>query len=314
MAQLPPVPRRFARRSPVVTALTVVPSSAESDAMPLIDQGARSLKLSILMPAFNEARTLAHVVHTVLNADYPCDFELIVVDDGSSDATPEILASIEHPSARVYRHPRNLGKGAALLTAAAMATGTHIVPFDADLEYVPADLARMLEPVIEGRCDVVYGARLFGVNTVYQSYTHAMGNRALTLAANMLFDSYLSDLHTCLKLLPLDLFRSLGLRETGFGLDTEITAKMLKLGVRPFEVPISYHSRSVEQGKKIGWQDGIECLQVLTRVRFRHRRAPIALTATGPVTAPSAVEMAAPTMGGAEVVLSVSEQAVVAAG
>jgi dolichol-phosphate hexosyltransferase len=266
------------------------------------------------MPAYNEQRTLAHVVKTVLTTDYPCDFELIVVDDGSTDATPEILAGIKHPNARVYRHPRNMGKGAALMTAAALATGTHIVPFDADLEYAPSDLARMLEPVIAGRCDVVYGARLFGVNTVYQSYTHAVGNRALTLAANMLFDSYLSDLHTCLKLLPLELFNQLDLRENGFGLDTEITAKMLKLGVRPFEVPISYHSRSVAEGKKIGWQDGVECLQVLTRVRFRGARRRTGAGTFAPAAATPVVEMTPPVMGEAEVSLTAADHVAAAAG
>jgi glycosyltransferase involved in cell wall biosynthesis len=221
------------------------------------------------MPAYNEARTIEHAVRVVLGTPFPCEFELIVVNDGSKDETGAILDVIEDPRAHVHHHPHNLGKGAALQTAAALASGTHIVPFDADLEYEPLDVARMLEPVIAGRCDIVYGTRLFGANTVYQSYRHAMGNRALTLAANLLFDSYLSDLHTCLKLVPLALFRQLELKESGFGLDTEITAKILKLGVRPFEVPVSYHSRSTAMGKKITWVDGVECLQVLSRIRFR---------------------------------------------
>jgi hypothetical protein len=123
---------------------------------------------------------------------------------------------------------------------------------------------------------VVYGTRLFGANTRYQSYRHAVGNRALTLAANLMFDAYLSDLHTCLKLMPLDLFRRFELREHGFGLDTEITALILQRGIRPFEVPVSYHSRSHDEGKKITYGHGVECLQVLARVRFsrfRLRRA-----------------------------------------
>jgi glycosyltransferase involved in cell wall biosynthesis len=229
----------------------------------------RPLKLSILMPAYNEASTIERAVECVLTAEFPFDFELIVVNDGSTDATAQILDRVADPRAVIYHHPRNLGKGAALHTAAAVATGTHIVPFDSDLEYSPEDLPRLLEPIEQGRSDVVYGTRLFGVNTRYQSYRHAMGNRALTLAANVLYDAYLSDIHTCLKVLPLDLFRQLELTENGFGLDTEITAKILRIGVRPFEVPVSYHSRSVEHGKKITWRDGIECLQVLTRVRMR---------------------------------------------
>jgi hypothetical protein len=225
------------------------------------------MKLSILMPAYNEQRTIASAIASVLMASYPCDYELIVIDDGSSDGTPEILRALNHPKARVITHPRNLGKGAALQTGACVASGTHLVPFDADLEYDAGDLSLLVAPIMQGRSDVVYGARLFGANTRYQSYRHALGNRALTLAANLLFDSYLSDIHTCLKLVPVPLFRELDLSEDGFGLDTEITAKLLARGIQPFEVPVSYHSRSVQHGKKITWRDGVECLQVLARVR-----------------------------------------------
>ncbi len=232
-----------------------------------IDRHTR-MKLSIVMPVYNEQRTIAEAVARVLETPYPCEIELIIVDDGSTDATGQILRALSHPDAIVVTHPRNLGKGAALQTGAELATGTHLVPFDADLEYDPADLAALVTPVVQGRSEVVYGTRLFGVNTRYQSYRHALGNRALTLAANVLFDAYLSDIHTCLKLLPVGLFRELDLTEDGFGLDTEITAKLLRRGMRPFEVPISYHSRSIEHGKKITWRDGVECLQVLTRVRF----------------------------------------------
>lgn len=232
-----------------------------------------AMKLSILMPAYNEERTIAPAIASVLSASYPCDHELIVIDDGSVDGTAEILRALRHPKARVITHPRNLGKGAALLTGACVATGTHLVPFDADLEYDASDLARLMAPVIQGKCEVVYGARLFGANTRYQSYRHALGNRALTLAANVLFDSYLSDIHTCLKLVPVALFRDLGLTEDGFGLDTEITAKLLARGAQPFEVPVTYHSRSAQHGKKITWRDGIECLQVLARVRSGKKAA-----------------------------------------
>jgi dolichol-phosphate hexosyltransferase len=118
----------------------------------------------------------------------------------------------------------------------------------------------------------VFGTRLFGANTMYLSYRHAMGNRSLTLAANLLFNAYLSDMHTCLKLLPLQLFKMMELEENGFGLDTEITAKILQLGLRPFEIPVSYHSRSFAHGKKISWRHGVECLWVLARVRFGRTR------------------------------------------
>jgi glycosyltransferase involved in cell wall biosynthesis len=221
------------------------------------------------MPAYNEERTLARAIRAVLAVEFPFDLELIVINDGSVDLTEPIIDGMRHQSLRAVTHRQNLGKGAALVTGAEHATGTHIVPFDSDLEYDPRDLIEMFQPVVEGRCEVVYGTRMFGINTRYQSFRHAVGNRALTLAANVLFDAHLSDLHTCLKLLPTELFRDLDLHEHGFGLDTELTAKLLMRGIRPFEVPISYYSRSVEEGKKIGWRDGVRCLRVLTSVRRR---------------------------------------------
>lgn len=233
-----------------------------------------SMKLSIVMPAYNEERTITSAVAAVLSTEYPCPVELIVVDDGSTDRTFELVSAVVDPRVHLVRHPINMGKGAAILSGAAAATGDYLLPFDADLEYSPADVPQLLAPVLNGRCQVVFGTRLFGLNTVYQSYRYAMGNRLTTLAANLLFDAYLSDLHTCLKLVPLGLFRSLALRERGFGLDTEITASLLRRGVRPFEVPVSYHSRSHAQGKKLTWRDGVACLHVLGRVRFGKRTRP----------------------------------------
>lgn len=230
----------------------------------------QEVSLSVVMPCFNEAGTVLEAVHQVLAVDFPAPVELIVVDDGSTDGTDLELALVaDHPRVTIHRHPSNLGKGAAVRAGVALATGTHVMPFDADLEYSPEDVPRLLEPIIAGRCDVVYGTRLFGANTVYQSYRYAMGNRITTLAANVLFDSYIRDLHTCLKMLPRETFQRLPLRETGFGLDTEITASLLRMGVRPFEVPVSYHSRTHAQGKKISWRDGIACLTILGRVRLR---------------------------------------------
>jgi dolichol-phosphate hexosyltransferase len=232
------------------------------------------VRLSFVMPAYNEAGTVMQAVQEVLTVDYPVDIELIVVDDGSTDTTEMELKMIGDPRVRVHRHPTNLGKGAAIRTGMNLATGTHVLPFDADLEYSPEDVPRMLAPVIAGRCDVVYGTRLFGANTVFQSYRYAMGNRVTTLVANVLFDAYLSDLHTCLKLVPRELLHRLTLTEAGFGLDTEITASLLRRGIRPFEVPVSYHSRTHAEGKKIGWRDGVRCLRVLGRVRFGPTPAP----------------------------------------
>lgn len=229
------------------------------------------VKLSVLMAAFNEEKTIGAAIDAVLAHEYPCEMELIVVDDGSNDRTPLLLAKHAHPAVTTHRHPRNLGKGAALLTAGRLATGTHILPFDADLEYSPDDIPRLVEPVLRGRCDVVYGARLFGQNTVYQSYRYALGNELMTLVANVLFDAHLADMHTCLKLIPLSLFRSLHLHSRGFGLDTEITACLLRLGIRPFEVPVSYYSRSHAEGKKISWQDAVDCFRILGKVRCMRR-------------------------------------------
>ena len=226
------------------------------------------VKVSILMCTYNEEQTVMRAVGDVLTTKYPCEIELIVVDDGSTDATPTLLALIDDRRVIVHRHRGTRGKGAALLSALALATGTHIVPFDADLEYSAEDIARMVAPVIKGRCDVVYGTRLFGYNTVYQSYRYTIGNRLLTGTTNILFNCCLSDLHTCLKLIPLNMVRGLRLRESGFGLDIEMTAMLLRMDVRPFEVPISYYSQSHGQGKEMKWRDVITCLTILSRVRL----------------------------------------------
>jgi Glycosyl transferase family 2 len=232
---------------------------------------AKSLKLSILMAAYNEENTIARAIDDILKIDCPCEIELIVVDDGSTDTTPVVLSRVNDPRVRVHRQPSNQGKGAALLAAMSMATGTHALPFDADLEYDAGDISRVIEPVLKGRCEVVYGVRLFGYNTVYRSYLYAIGNRLLTRLANILFNARLSDLHTCLKLVPLVTLRGLDLHEKGFGLDSEITARLLSRGVRPFEVPVSYHGRSHAEGKKITWRDAVACTRILFQIRLRGR-------------------------------------------
>jgi glycosyltransferase involved in cell wall biosynthesis len=228
-------------------------------------------KLSILMAAYNEESTITQAIGKILNANCPCEIELIVVNDGSTDGTPELLSRVDDPRVIVHHHPANQGKGAALLAGASLATGTHILPFDADLEYSAEDISRLLEPVLNGRCEVVYGVRVFGCNTVYRTFIYALGNRLLTRTANILFNAHLTDLHTCLKLMPLVMLRSFNLREKGFGLDSEITASILRTGIRPFEVPISYYGRSRAEGKKITWRDAVECAWILLRVRLRTR-------------------------------------------
>jgi glycosyltransferase involved in cell wall biosynthesis len=168
------------------------------------------------------------------------------------------------------RHPRNRGKGAAIRTAAAIATGDYVIPCDADLEYTPQDIPRLTAPVLQGQAQVVYGTRSFGSHTAY-SFWYVMGNKGVTMAANVLYNSWISDLETCYKLMPLALYRDLDIKSAGFGMEAEITGKLLRRGIRPFEVPISYHARTREEGKKLTWKDGVAALWILTRVRVAGR-------------------------------------------
>lgn len=207
-----------------------------------------------------------------LDVDYPCEVELIIVDDGSSDATPDILREVGHSSLRVITHERNKGKGAAIRTAVDQASGDYMVILDADLEYDPEDIPGLLVPVLDGHATVVYGNRTFGSHSSF-SYWYVQGNRAVTTAANVLFNCYISDLETCFKLMPVELFRSLQIRSHGFGMEAEVTGKLLRRGIRPYEVPIKYRARTREEGKKITWKDGVEALWILTRERAR--RAPV---------------------------------------
>jgi dolichol-phosphate hexosyltransferase len=225
------------------------------------------VRLSILMPVFNEAETVEVVVKRVLDVPYPCDVELVIVDDGSSDGTAALLAGIDDPRVSVHTHPVNRGKGAAIRTAAAEATGTHVVMCDADLEYSPEDLPALLRPVLEGEAEVVYGNRSFSSHTAF-SFWFVLGNKGVTFFANALFDAWISDLETCFKLMPLAVYRSLDVRSAGFGMESEITGKLLKRGIRPYEVPIRYRARSRAEGKKLTWRDGVEAVWILTRIRL----------------------------------------------
>jgi len=221
------------------------------------------------MPAFDEALTVESVVSSLLSLDIPNGLELIVVDDGSRDATAAILDSIIDPRLTVIHHRANLGKGAAIATGIASATGSHLLIFDADSEYDPLDIPRLIEPLLTNRAEVVYGSRMSGFGTVHPSLIHALGNHAMTWMANLLYGSVISDLHTCLKLIPLPLVRASRLSESGFGLDTEMSAELLRAGFRPYEVPISYVGRSKEEGKKIRTTDALECIWILIKVRLR---------------------------------------------
>jgi dolichol-phosphate hexosyltransferase len=226
------------------------------------------VKLSILMPVYNEEARLADALKQGLGVDYPCEVELVVVDDGSTDGTAEILSRVDDVRVHTVTHPRNQGKGAAIRTAAEHAAGDYMVILDADLEYDPQDIPTLLGPVLDGRTEVVYGNRTFGSHSSF-SFWYVMGNKAVTTFANMLFNCYLGDLETCFKLMPVSLYRSLQVRSRGFGMEAEVTGKLLRRRYRPYEVPISYRARTREEGKKITWRDGVEALWILFRERVR---------------------------------------------
>jgi glycosyltransferase involved in cell wall biosynthesis len=223
------------------------------------------------MAAYNEAERLPTAVKQVLGAQYSCDIELVIVDDGSIDHSWEQICAIDDPRVLRAQHVVNRGKGAAVKTAAGIATGDYMIIFDADLEYSPDDIDVLVHAVQHEEVQVVFGARRFGSSTAH-SFWFVLGNKLTTFAANALFDSWISDLHTCLKMMPLELFRQITLKQNGFGLDSELTAELLGRGIRPYEVPISYKARSHEEGKKITWKDGVHSLMVLTAVRWRRRK------------------------------------------
>ena len=222
--------------------------------------------LSVLVPALNEGRTLAEVLDEVLAVDEP--LEVVLVDDGSTDETWNIMSSYAKRNSRVraYRHRVNCGKGAAVRTALRVARGDYIIIQDADLEYDPAEYSKLLEPIRRGHATVVYGTRSFASHTAY-SYWYVIGNKAVTTSANILYNAYLSDLETCYKLMPRAVAMTLELEAKGFELEPEITAKLLRLGHRIFEVPISYAARSRADGKKLTALDGIKALAILMRYR-----------------------------------------------
>jgi len=231
-----------------------------------------AVKLSILMPVYNEAKTVERAIKRVLDVSFPCQAEVVIVDDASTDGTAEIIDRFHDERLIKLQHAANRGKGAAIRTAAAAATGDFVVPFDADLEYQPEEIPQLLEPVLSGEADVVYGSRGFGSHSAY-SFWYVMGNKAVTTLANVLFNAYIADLETCFKLMPLDLLRSLNITSDGFGMEAEITGKLLARRIRPFEVPITYRARSREAGKKITWQDGVQAVWILARIRLKRRHA-----------------------------------------
>jgi len=223
--------------------------------------------LSILMPAYNEEATIEAAIERVLDADLGASFELVVVENGSSDRTRDVLRGREWPeSVRVVEVERNRGKGDGVRTALAEARGTYSAILDADLEYDPGNLAALVEPLREGFADAVLGTRIFQAHSAY-GFWYVMGNRSLNMAANVLYNAWISDLLSCLKVLPTELFRTLDLREDGFAIDAEIPARLLRAGLTIYEVPITYRSRSRAEGKKLHARDGLQILWTLLRCR-----------------------------------------------
>jgi len=223
------------------------------------------------MPVYNEVATLELAVKSVLDVDYGIPIELVIVDDGSSDGTRDLYDQwSDDPRVLIHCKPRNEGKGSAIRKAAELASGDYVIICDADLEYRPEEIPALLAPVRDGLTEVVYGTRTFGSHNSY-SFVYVLGNKGVTMAANILFNCYISDLETCFKLMPTELYRELDVRSVGFGMEAEITGKLLRRGVRPYEVPISYNARSREAGKKLTWRDGVEALWILLRERLRSR-------------------------------------------
>ena len=228
-----------------------------------------AVSLTILMPVFNEHATVQQAIDDALTAELPVDRrELIVVDDGSTDATRELLDGRRWPEGvKIVHHDRNAGKGAAIRTALQHATGDFAAVLDADLEYRAADLALVLAPLVSGEARVVFGTRAWASHTAY-SFWYVVGNKVVTLAANLLYNCYISDVMTCHKAMRTELFRSLPLRERGFSIEPEIAARLLRAGERIYEVPISYHARTRDQGKKLTTLDGLRVLRTLVRCRI----------------------------------------------
>jgi glycosyltransferase involved in cell wall biosynthesis len=224
--------------------------------------------LTILMPVFNERETVVRAIESALESELPVDGrELIVIDDGSTDGTAGLLDERDWPSdVRLLSHDHNLGKGAALRTGLKEARGEVTAILDADLEYQAADIGKLLPPLMDGISDAVYGVRGFRSHSAY-SFWYVMGNRVVTFTANLLFNSWIDDIMTCHKVMRTDLLRSLDLRENGFAIEPEITARLLRAQARIYEVPVDYTARGRDSGKKLTAFDGVRVVRTLVRCR-----------------------------------------------
>jgi glycosyltransferase involved in cell wall biosynthesis len=222
--------------------------------------------LSVVMPVFNERETIEEIIPRVLAV--PVRTELIVVDDGSTDGTRDLLTGLQKQhNFKLIFQPKNGGKGAALRRGFQEVTGDLVVIQDADLEYSPEEFPDLIDLICKGRADVVYGSRFLGRHRVFL-FTHYLGNRLLTSITNVLYNTMLSDMETCYKVMRTEVLRSFTLEANGFGIEPELTAKIFKRDYRVYEVPISYDGRGYDEGKKITWRDGVVALWVLLKFRF----------------------------------------------
>jgi len=226
------------------------------------------MKLSIIMPVYNERNTVQEILRRVRAVDLgEIAKEIIAVDDGSTDGTGDILKLEEDSTTRILRHEENQGKGAAIRTALPYATGDWIVIQDADLEYDPDDYRALLAPTLKKKAEVVYGSRFTGEHR-NMLFWHMMGNKFLNLVTNILYNTTLSDMETCYKLIWRNALEGIEIKSNRFGFEPEVTAKLLKKKFRIYEVPISYAGREYSDGKKITWKDGLAALWILLKFRF----------------------------------------------
>ena len=226
------------------------------------------MKLSIVIPVYNEKSTILEILRRVRAVKLPVGREIIIVDDFSKDGTRDILAKLKGKDIRVVLHDENRGKGAALRTGFAEATGDIILVQDADLEYDPGEYPHLLAPILDGRADVVYGSRFLGGPHRVLFFWHYVANRVLTTLSNVVSDLNLTDMETCYKVFRAETLKKIRLRSDRFGFEPEVTIKLAKIRARIYEVPISYSGRDYDEGKKIGWKDGVAALFHIFRYRF----------------------------------------------
>lgn len=225
------------------------------------------MKLSIIIPVYNEAQTILKILERVKGSALPLEKEIIVVDDASNDGTKETLQQINDDRVRVFYHTANQGKGAAIRTAQQKITGDIVIIQDADLEYQPEDYGIMVKPILDGYADVVYGSRFLGPHRVFM-FWHYFANKCLTLLTNLLYNTMLSDMETGFKAFKAEIFKNINLKSCRFNFEPEITARVFKRGLRVVEVPITYYGRSYQEGKKITWRDACAAIWALFKYRL----------------------------------------------